>query len=59
MVETVPVVDDATTRDVIVRYLEREGFVALEAEDGGRGRAVIETSQPNLVIRAPFYRCPK
>jgi DNA-binding response OmpR family regulator len=51
MVETVLVVDDdATTRDVIVRYLEREGFEALEAEDGGRARAVIETSEPNLVI---------
>ena len=37
MAETVLVVDDdATTRDVIVRYLEREGFEALEAEDGGR-----------------------
>jgi DNA-binding response OmpR family regulator len=51
MAETVLVVDDdATTRDVIVRYLEREGFEALEAEDGGRARAVIETSEPNLVI---------
>jgi two-component system, OmpR family, response regulator ResD len=51
MAETVLVVDDdATTRDVIVRYLEREGFEALEAEDGGRARALIETSSPNLVI---------
>jgi DNA-binding response OmpR family regulator len=51
MAETVLVVDDdATTRDVIVRYLEREGFEALEAEDGGRARAVIESTQPNLVI---------
>ena len=51
MGETVLVVDDdATTRDVIVRYLEREGFEALEAEDGGRARAVIETAGPNLVI---------
>ena len=51
MTETVLVVDDdATTRDVIVRYLEREGFEALEAEDGGRARAVIESSEPNLVI---------
>ncbi len=51
MAETVLVVDDdATTRDVIVRYLEREGFEALEAEDGGRARAVIESAEPNLVI---------
>ena len=51
MAETVLVVDDdATTRDVIVRYLEREGFEALEAEDGGRARAVIEAAEPNLVI---------
>jgi DNA-binding response OmpR family regulator len=51
MAETVLVVDDdATTRDVIVRYLEREGFEALEAEDGGRARAVIESSEPSLVI---------
>jgi len=51
MGETVLVVDDdATTRDVIVRYLEREGFEALEAEDGGRARAVIESADPSLVI---------
>jgi DNA-binding response OmpR family regulator len=51
MAETVLVVDDdATTRDVIVRYLEREGFEALEAEDGGRARALIESTGPNLVI---------
>jgi two-component system, OmpR family, response regulator ResD len=51
MPETVLVVDDdATTRDVIVRYLEREGFKALEAEDGGRARAVIQSAEPNLVI---------
>ena len=51
MPETVLVVDDdATTRDVIVRYLEREGYEALEAEDGGRARAVIERDDPNLVI---------
>jgi len=51
MAETVLVVDDdATTRDVIVRYLEREGFEALQAEDGGRARAVIEAAKPNLVI---------
>jgi DNA-binding response OmpR family regulator len=51
MAQTVLVVDDdATTRDVIVRYLEREGFEALEAEDGGRARAVIERDEPNLVI---------
>jgi two-component system, OmpR family, response regulator ResD len=51
MPETVLVVDDdATTRDVIVRYLEREGFEALEAEDGGRARAVIQSAEPNLVI---------
>ena len=51
MAETVLVVDDdATTRDVIVRYLEREEFEALQAEDGGRARAVIEAAEPNLVI---------
>jgi two-component system response regulator ResD len=51
MPETVLVVDDdTTTRDVIVRYLEREGFEALEAEDGGRARAIIESAEPNLVI---------
>jgi two-component system response regulator ResD len=51
MPESVLVVDDdATTRDVIVRYLKREGFQALEAEDGGRARAIIESSEPNLVI---------
>jgi DNA-binding response OmpR family regulator len=49
--ETVLVVDDdAMTRDVIVRYLEREGFQALQAEDGGRARALIESTRPDLVI---------
>jgi DNA-binding response OmpR family regulator len=51
MAETVLVVDDeATIRDVVVRYLEREGFKTLEAADGDQARALVETSSPSLVI---------
>jgi DNA-binding response OmpR family regulator len=51
MSETVLVVDDdPTTRDVVVRYLEREGFTTLEAANGTQARALVESSPPSLVI---------
>ena len=41
---TVLVVDDEPiVRDVIVRYLRRDGFTTLEAGDGDRARELIET----------------
>jgi two-component system, OmpR family, response regulator ResD len=51
MSETVLVVDDdTTTRDVVVRYLERDGFATLEAADGPRARALVESRAPDLVV---------
>ena len=48
---TVLVVDDEPiVRDVVVRYLRRDGFTTLEAGDGDTARSLIETSDPQLVI---------
>src|SRR5581483_7012356 len=48
---TVLVVDDEPiVRDVIVRYLRRDGFATLEAGDGDRARELIETGDPGLVV---------
>jgi DNA-binding response OmpR family regulator len=49
--ERVLVVDDEPTiRDVVVRYLRRDGYETLEAADGNRARELIETGEPNLVV---------
>jgi DNA-binding response OmpR family regulator len=51
MAGTVLVVDDEPiVRDVIVRYLKRDGFTTLEAGDGDRARELIETAEPTLVV---------
>jgi DNA-binding response OmpR family regulator len=48
---TVLVVDDEPiVRDVVVRYLERDGFSTLEAADGESARRLIEESDPQLVV---------
>jgi DNA-binding response OmpR family regulator len=48
---TVLVVDDEPiVREVVVRYLEREGHRTLEAGDGDAARGVIEQSDPDLVV---------
>jgi DNA-binding response OmpR family regulator len=48
---TVLVVDDEpVVRDVVVRYLERDGFRTLEAGDGDSARRLIEEEQPALVV---------
>jgi two-component system response regulator ResD len=48
---TVLVVDDEPiVRDVIVRYLRRDGFAVLEASDGERARELIESGDPSLVV---------
>ena len=48
---TVLVVDDEPiVRDVIVRYLRRDGYTTLEAGDGDRARELIETAEPALVV---------
>jgi two-component system response regulator ResD len=48
---TVLVVDDEPiVRDVVVRYLEHEGFETLIAADGDVARALIEEREPALVV---------
>ena len=48
---TVLIVDDEPiVRDVIVRYLQRDGFDTLEAGDGDAARAIIESGAPDLVV---------
>ena len=48
---TVLVVDDEPiVRDVVVRYLRRDGFTTLEAGDGDAARRLIETGEPELVV---------
>ena len=50
-VKTVLVVDDEPiVREVVVRYLEREGFRTLEASDGDRARQLVERESPHLVV---------
>jgi DNA-binding response OmpR family regulator len=50
-VATVLVVDDEPiVREVVVRYLAREGHRTLEAADGKAARAAIESSDPDLVV---------
>jgi DNA-binding response OmpR family regulator len=49
--ETVLVVDDEPTlREVVVRYLERAGYRALEAGDGDEAETLRRTQPPDLVI---------
>jgi DNA-binding response OmpR family regulator len=48
---TVLVVDDEPiVREVVVGYLEREGFRTLEAADGDRARELLESETPSLVV---------
>ena len=50
-VATVLVVDDEPiVREVVVRYLEREGYATLEAGDGDDARALVERELPDLVV---------
>jgi DNA-binding response OmpR family regulator len=50
-VATVLVVDDEPiVREVVVRYLKREGYRTLEAGDGDRARELVERFSPNLVV---------
>jgi DNA-binding response OmpR family regulator len=50
-VTTVLVVDDEPiVREVVVKYLEREGFRTLEAADGDRARELLERDSPGLVV---------
>ena len=48
---TILVVDDEPIiRDVVVRYLERDGFHTLAAGDGDEARLLLERHAPSLVV---------
>ena len=48
---TVLVVDDEPiVRDVVVRYLEQEGYRTLQAGDGDSARRLLECESPSLVV---------
>jgi DNA-binding response OmpR family regulator len=50
-VTTVLVVDDEPiVRDVVVRYLRREGYETLEAADGLRAQELVREHEPSLVV---------
>jgi DNA-binding response OmpR family regulator len=50
-VTTVLVVDDEPiVRDVVVRYLEQEGYRTLQAADGDQARELLERETPSLVV---------
>jgi two-component system, OmpR family, phosphate regulon response regulator PhoB len=51
MATTVLVVDDEPiVREVVVGYLQREGFRTLEAADGNRAKEILERDPPNIVL---------
>ncbi|MFN8223564.1 MAG: response regulator transcription factor [Gaiellales bacterium] len=48
---TVLVVDDEPiVREVVVRYLKREGYLTLEADRGDTARRLLERQSPDLVV---------
>ena len=48
---TVLIVDDEPiVRDVVVRYLQRDGFDTLEAGDGDAARSIIQSGAADLVV---------
>ena len=48
---TILVVDDEPiVREVVAKYLKREGYRTLEAADGARARELVEREAPNLVV---------
>jgi DNA-binding response OmpR family regulator len=42
--------DEPIVREVVVKYLERDGHATLEAGDGDDARALLERSEPDLVV---------
>jgi two-component system, OmpR family, response regulator ResD len=51
MSATVLVVDDEPiVREVVVGYLQREGFRTLEAADGHRAKEILKSDPPNIVL---------
>jgi DNA-binding response OmpR family regulator len=50
MTSVLVVDDEPVVRDVVVRYLRRDGFVVSEAGDGETARRLIEERDPGLVV---------
>jgi DNA-binding response OmpR family regulator len=50
MAKVLVVDDEPTIREIVVGYLEREGFKTLEAADGNRARELLESEAPDLVV---------
>jgi len=50
MTSVLVVDDEPVVREVVVRYLRREGYATLEAGDGDAARRLIETEDPGLVV---------
>jgi len=50
MTKVLVVDDEPIVREVVVRYLRREGYATLEAGDGDRARDLIEREAPALVV---------
>jgi DNA-binding response OmpR family regulator len=50
MTRVLVVDDEPIVRDVVVRYLRRDGFETLEAADGVEARELIERASPELVV---------
>jgi DNA-binding response OmpR family regulator len=42
--------DEPIVREVVVRYLQRDGYRTLEAADGERARTLVERERPDLVV---------
>ena len=50
MTRVLVVDDEPTIREIVVGYLERDGFETLEAADGDRARELLERDSPDLVV---------
>ena len=50
MARVLVVDDEPIVRDVVARYLERDGHTILQASDGETARVMLESEQPELVV---------
>jgi DNA-binding response OmpR family regulator len=50
MTKVLVVDDEPMIREIVVGYLERDGFKTLEAADGDRARELLEHDSPDLVV---------
>src|SRR6478672_6208629 len=50
MASVLVVDDEPIVRDVVTRYLRRDGFETLEAASGEEARDLLETTSPALVV---------